>query len=141
MLHKLIEATLALRREAGADLDGLRAAQVRLPNGATKPLIHPCPKSGLNALFSAPYAVLAALADGRIDLQSFTDAAVLRPEIQARLADVAVVEDEAQPLQGADVGAAPVTVTLALASGAEVSRTVVALPGSSQDPQIGRAHV
>src|SRR3546814_13396726 len=57
MLHKLIEATLALRREAGADLDGLRAAQVRLPNGATKPLIHPCPKSGLKALFSAPYAV------------------------------------------------------------------------------------
>src|SRR3546814_15200295 len=93
MLHKLSGATLALRREAGAELDGLRAAQVRLPNGATKPLIHPCPKSCLNALFSAPYAVLAALADGRIDLQSFTDAAVLRPEIQARLAAVAVVAD------------------------------------------------
>src|SRR3546814_13861012 len=45
MLHKLIEATLALRREAGADLDGFRAAQVRLPTAATKPLIHRCPKS------------------------------------------------------------------------------------------------
>src|SRR3546814_20038941 len=48
MLHKLIEATLALRREAGADLDGLREAPVRLPNGATHHLTHPCTNSGLH---------------------------------------------------------------------------------------------
>src|SRR3546814_20159351 len=86
MLHKLIEATLALRREAGADLDGLRAAQVRLPHGATKPLIPPCPQSGLNALFSPTYAVLAALADGRIDLPPLTSAPVPPPALRARLA-------------------------------------------------------
>src|SRR3546814_17895596 len=97
MLHKLIEATLALRREAGADLDGLRAAQVRLPNGATKPLIHPCPKSGLNAPFSAPSAVLAALADGRIALPSFPDVAVIRPHLPPQLPNLAVVQDETQP--------------------------------------------
>lgn len=137
MMHKIIEATLALRREAGLGLDDLRAAHVRMPSGGTTPLIHPHPASGLNALFSGPYAVLAGLADGRVDFASFTDAAVLRPQIQARLAAVAVVEDTAPPGQGAEVGAAPVTVTLALASGAEVSRTVVASPGSRQDPLTG----
>lgn len=134
MLHKIIEATLALRREEGVGVDDLRSAHVRMPNGGTKPLIHPHPGSGLNALFSGPYAVLAGLSDGRVDLGSFTDAAVLRPEVQARLAAVTLVEDETQSRQGADIGAAPVTVTLALASGAEVSRTVVASPGSRQDP-------
>jgi len=134
MLHKIIEATLSLRREAGITLGDVASALVRMPNGATKPLIHPRPKSGLSALFSAPYAVIAGLADGRIDLMSFTDAAVLRPEIQTRLPDVTVVEDASAPKQGAEVGAAPVTVSLMLTAGGELSRTVVASPGSRQDP-------
>lgn len=134
MLHKIIEATLALRREAGIGLGDLRSAHVQMPSGGTKPLIHPRPRSGLNALFSAPYAVLAGLADGRVDLRSFTDSEVLRPAVQARLGDVAVVEDAAQPRQGAEVGAAPVTVSLSLAGGGTVSRTVTASPGSRQDP-------
>lgn len=134
MLHKIIEATLALRRDSGLGLADLRAMSVDMPNGATKPLIHPYPRSGLNALFSAPYAVVAGLTDGRIDLGSFTDDAVGRPEVQARLHDVKVVEDTAPPKQGAEVGAAPVTVTLHPRAGEPVSRSVTALPGSLQDP-------
>lgn len=134
LLHKIIEATLALRRDSGLALDDVRSVLVQMPNGGTKPLIHPCPKSGLNALFSAPYAVVAGLADGRIDLKSFTDAAVLRPALQARLADVTVVEDAAPSTRGSDIGSAPVTVTLTPVAGGSVSRTVVALPGSRQDP-------
>lgn len=134
MLHKIIEATLALKRETGLGLDDVEAATVDMPNGATKPLIHPYPRSGMNALFSAPHAVVAGLSDGRIDLRSFTDDAVARPGIQGRLHDVAVVEDTAAAKQGAEVGAAPVTVTLRPKTGAAVSRTVTALPGSPQDP-------
>lgn len=134
MLHKIIEATLALRRETGLGLEYVAAMSVDMPNGATAPLIHPYPRTGLNALFSAPYAVVAGLSDGRVDLQSFTDAAVARPGLQARLRDVSVAEDETPPKQGRDVGAAPVTVTLRPAAGGAVSRTVSALPGSPQDP-------
>lgn len=134
MLHKIIEATLALRRDSGLGLADVRAMSVDMPNGATKPLIHPYPRSGLNALFSAPYAVVAGLTDGRIDLGSFTDDAVGRPGVQARLRDVKVVEDNAPPKQGAEVGAAPVTVTLHPVAGEPVSRSVTALPGSLQDP-------
>lgn len=134
MLHKIIEAVLALRHEDGVRLGALRSADVLMPSGSTKPLIHPRPRTGLNALFSAPYAVIAGLADGRIDLRSFTDPEVMRPEVQSRLADVRVAEDPAPPLRGADVGAAPVTVTLSLADGRSVSRSVTASPGSRDDP-------
>jgi len=134
MLHKIIEATLALRRDSGLGLDDVRSVSVDMPSGATKPLIHPYPRSGMNALFSAPYAVVAGLTDGRIDLRSFTDGAVGRTEVQGRLRDVTVVEDDAPPKQGAEVGAAPVTVTLHPLAGEPVSRSVTALPGSLQDP-------
>ncbi|TDR88070.1 MmgE/PrpD family protein [Enterovirga rhinocerotis] len=134
LLHKMIEAALGLRRETGLDLDSVAAMRVDVPQGGTKPLIHPYPKSGLNALFSAPYAIAASLADGRIDLASFTDEAVMRPALQARLRDVTVVEADAASRHGSDVGLAPVTVTLTPVSGASVSRTVVLLPGSDKDP-------
>lgn len=134
MLHKIIEGTLALRQAGALTLADVVRAHVEMPVGGTKPLIHPVPRTGLNALFSAPYAVIAALADGRIDLASFTDAAVLRPEVQARLGDVNVVERGTAYTHGRDIGAAPVTVTLELRSGERVTRTVVASPGSPEDP-------
>jgi 2-methylcitrate dehydratase PrpD len=134
MLHKMIEGTLALCRDSGLDLASVKSVRVDMPAGGTKPLIHPFPKSGLNALFSGPYAVAASLADGRIDLKSFTDAAVMRPEIQSRLADITVVETAGQSQKGGDLGREPVTVTLTPRRGGTLSRTVTASPGSLQDP-------
>lgn len=137
MLHKMIEATLALRREHDLALGDVAAMRVEMPPGGTKPLIHPIPKNGLNSLFSAPYAVVASLADGRIDLKSFIDAAVLRPEIQARLVDVSVVEVAGTAQKGSDLGSAPVTVTFRLHDGRTLSQTIIASPGSRQDPLTG----
>ena len=134
MLHKMIEATLALRGDTGLDLGAVASMRVDVAQGGTSALIHPYPANGLNALFSGPYAVAASLADGRIDLASFTDEAVRRPHIQRRLRDVLLVEDATPPRLGSDVGSAPVTVTLVPVSGAPVSRTVTASPGSAADP-------
>lgn len=142
LLHKMIEATLGLRRDAGIGLSDVAAMRVDVAQGGTSALIHPYPRSGLNALFSGPYAVLASLEDGRIDLKSFTDAAVLRPGIQDRLREVQVVEAKAPSRHGSDVGSAPVTVTLTLRDGSSLARTVTASPGSPSDPltpdQLGR---
>lgn len=134
MLHKMIEATLALRAEAWSDLSTLRRAHVLMPQGGTKPLIHPFPSTGLHGKFSAPYAVLAALKDGRIDFASFTDAAVARKGIQARLGDVIVRETDAVPPAGVDLGRLPVTVTLELTNGTVLEKEVTASPGSREDP-------
>jgi 2-methylcitrate dehydratase PrpD len=134
MMHKTIEGSLALRRSTGLRLTDLAAARVDLPKGGTKPLLHPYPSSGLHAKFSAHYAVLASLLDGRVDLASFTDAAAQRVEIQSRLRTVDVVEGDTAPAKGGDVGSAPVTVTLTLRDGTVLSETVTASPGSPEDP-------
>ena len=134
MLHRMIQATLTLVRQNGVALADVARARVDMPQGGTNPLIHPYPKSGLNALFSAPYAVIASLADGRIELRSFDDAAVLRPYIQSRLRDVTVVESATPLSPGVTIGDAPVTVTLSLKSGASIAHTITASPGSKDDP-------
>lgn len=134
MLHKIIEAALALHRESGCMLKEVERAHVRMPKGGTKPLIHPYPGSGLNGKFSAPYAVAASLADGRINLASFTDEAVRRSELQAHLRDVEIVEDSQDAPPGSDLGRMPVTLTLTLRDGRVLQRTVVASPGSPEDP-------
>ncbi len=134
MMHKTIEGSLALRRSAGLKLNDITAARVDLPKGGTKPLLHPYPSSGLHAKFSAHYAVLASLLDGRVDLASFTDAAAQRTEIQSRLRMVDVVEGDAAPAKGGDVGDAPVSVTLTLRDGATLTETITASPGSPADP-------
>lgn len=134
MLHRMIEGTLSLRREAGIDLAAVEHVRVDMPAGGTKPLIHPFPRTGLNALFSGPYAVAASLADGRIDLASFIDEAVLRPDLQARLADIQLVEASGESSRGSEVGSAPVTVTVTLKDGGSVARTVTRAPGSPEDP-------
>ena len=134
MLHRMIEGTLMLVRDTGVSLDDVAKAEISMPKGGTKPLIHPIPKTGLNALFSGPYAVAASLRDGRINLKSFTDQAVARSDVQARLPDITLIERDGQPAQGSDLGNAPVGVRLTLRDGAVLSRTVTQSPGSFDDP-------
>lgn len=134
MTHKIITAALALKTHHGLTLDTIEQIDVQLCKGGTTPLIHPRPTTGLHAKFSAPYTVLAALADGRVNLASFEEGAVMRPEIQARLDDVRVGEDTAPLAHGNDVGKAPATVTVQTRDGHTLSHTVVASPGSPDDP-------
>ena len=134
MLHKMVEATIALANEHALDLEQLRSAEVLMPPGGTKPLIHPRPRNGLEARFSAPYAILAAIADRRMDLGVLSDAAVMRPEIQSRLDCVKTVEEAGASVKGSEVDRAPVTVILDLNDGRRLTRTVVASPGSAEDP-------
>lgn len=134
MLHKMVEAALHLRRTEGCTLDQVARAHVRMPQGGTQPLIHPFPRSGLHGKFSGPYAVAASLTDGRIDLASFTDAAVARTAIQQRLHDITLEEMGDAPPPGTDLGRMPVALTLTLRDGRTVSREVLAPPGSPEDP-------
>ena len=134
MTHKIIQATLGLRREHGLSLDGLERAEVVMPRGGNAPLIHPLPSNGLAAKFSGPYAVVAGLADGRVNLASFEDDAVRRPEVQAALRKVTLTEAESAASHGSDVGAAPVSVTLTFSDGRRLSQTVAASPGSAEGP-------
>ena len=134
ILHKIIEASVALRNEHSLTLDHIKSALVKLPHGGMRPLNHPYPRSGLHGKFSAPYAVIASVLDGSITLNSFVDEAVLRPEVQSRLTDIEVIEEGAVSNEGSDLGNSPVTVSLTLVDGRTVSKTVTIAPGSPADP-------
>lgn len=135
LTHKIITATLLLRSRHNLNLEQLRRALVRVGPGGTSALIHPFPQDGLSAKFSAPYAVVAALIDGYVDLTSFEDDAVQRKEIQLALHKVHVTEDSQMRAEhGSDVAEAPVTVELETSTGVVFRETVSALPGSRQDP-------
>ncbi|MCD0502651.1 MmgE/PrpD family protein [Bordetella petrii] len=86
--HRTLDGLLELRAEAGLTLQNVKRVQVRASPGALAPLIHHRPRTGLQAKFSMEYAVAAALCDGQVRLASFSDQAVMRPEIQAFLAEV-----------------------------------------------------
>ncbi|UOM33311.1 MmgE/PrpD family protein [Acuticoccus sp. I52.16.1] len=140
MLHKMIHATLELQAR-GIGLDDVASARIETAPGGTRALVHPNPTTALEALFSGPYAIAACLADGRIDLASFTQEAVDRPRLRARFGDIVLAEREGRLGQGGEVGKAPVTVTLRLRDGTEVSATCTANPGSPDDPIPPAAHL
>jgi 2-methylcitrate dehydratase PrpD len=90
-LQRPISAARALPPAPVQDVTRIR---VRTPAAALQPLIHAAPRTGLEGKFSLQYAVAAALLDGFPGADSFTDAAVNRPEAQ-RL--VGCVEVEGEP--------------------------------------------
>jgi 2-methylcitrate dehydratase PrpD len=67
---------------ASLESSAVRRVVVRTPAGTVAPLIHSRPRTGLEAKFSLEYAVAAALLDDHQGFESFSDAAVRRPEAQ-----------------------------------------------------------
>jgi hypothetical protein len=78
--------------------------------------------------------VIASMVDGRINLSSFLDESVLRPDIQRRLSDIHVIEEGPASNEGSDLSNGPVTVSLSLKNGSTVSKTITLAPGSPADP-------
>lgn len=107
--------------------EDIKRAQVTVEPGGLDPLIHHRPRSGLEAKFSAEYVVAAALFDGRLGLDTYTDAAVSRPEIQALVERVDVTEQRVPPLGPAEWDQAYAVIRLELADGS-VRKTRVDVP-------------
>ena len=113
----------------GVAAESVRRIVVRTPAGTATPLIHHRPRTGLEAKFSLEYAVAAALLDQHTGFDSFSDAAVRRPEAQ-RLVELVEVEltDGGDWLLAGDVQVEVHTST-------EVLRNSVKFPpGSPQRP-------
>src|SRR5262249_2740686 len=124
------DATLDLCGEAGVEPAAIEGVEILTPDGSGVALIHPRPTSGLAGKFSMEYCVAAALLDRRVNLDSFEDAAVLRPAAQALLRRVTVSTDgsESGPADGfADV-------TLVLSDGRRLSRRVDEPRGAPELP-------
>lgn len=103
---KLYPCCYAMQRPIGAvvdlkdqsiDPEKIEHVLVRTPAGTVTPLIHRQPRTGLEGKFSLEYGVATALLDEYQGFDSFTDAAVARPEVAALIERTEVVLAEGGP--------------------------------------------
>jgi 2-methylcitrate dehydratase PrpD len=92
--HRAIDGVLDLCREHAIDAATIASIHVLSNRRAMVPLIHPYATTGLEAKFSMPYAMAAAVLDHGVRLASFTDQAVQRPEIQALMKKISTEESD-----------------------------------------------
>jgi 2-methylcitrate dehydratase PrpD len=127
--HRALDAALQLHKEANIEPRRIARVEARVCRGTAIPLIHHRPRTGLEAKFSMEYCLVAAFLDGRINLASFSDEAVQRPQAQELLRRVDMVEGEqGQPIVG------PATVTVILDDGSQHSRRVETPRGDPKAP-------
>jgi 2-methylcitrate dehydratase PrpD len=95
--HRSVDAAL----EVGAhmsDASEIAGIEVIVSPGTLVPLITRLPRTGLEAKFSLEYCLGAAFADGRVNLASFAEDQVARPDV-LRLIERMRVREEGQPAQ------------------------------------------
>jgi 2-methylcitrate dehydratase PrpD len=114
----------------GVTPENIERITVTTPAGATTPLIHSKPTTGLEGKFSLEYAIAATLLDGYPDLDSFTDAAVQRPQARRLMEAVSVVKTDG----GDGLLAGEVTIEARLSTGELRSATLATPPGAPDRP-------
>ncbi len=97
--HRAISAALELRQLDRVDPAGIKSIHITLEPRGFESLIHHRPVNSHEGKFSGEYAVATALHDGFVRLSSFTDEAVMRPEVQ-RLVERTTVEEREHPPVG-----------------------------------------
>jgi 2-methylcitrate dehydratase PrpD len=81
--HSALDAVLGLMREHDLTYDQIELVEVQAMPYTSPVLRYPEPRTGLNGKFSIQHAVGAAIRDGRVAIEHFTDEAVRDPGLQA----------------------------------------------------------
>lgn len=94
-LHRAVDAALALRPRLAGDLDRIASIRVEIGRLQAAMLRSSRPTTGLDAKFSAEFAIACALRRGRLGLAELDDAAVNSADLQAllRRVEVAALDD------------------------------------------------
>jgi 2-methylcitrate dehydratase PrpD len=97
--HRTADAAVALSARMGPDLvRRIESVTATLSPTVTNALIHHRPTTGLQGKFSAEFVIAASLIDGRLNLPSFVDASVQRPEVQSLIRKVELRESPIPPM-------------------------------------------
>jgi 2-methylcitrate dehydratase PrpD len=126
--HAAVDALLELCAEQEVRAAAVARVEVATYDAAAR-LADPCPETPLAARFSVPYVVAATLVRRSAGPEAFEAGALRDPEIRRLAGVVEVVEDPA--LTAMTPARRPARVTLVLADGRRLTRTVV---GSRGDP-------
>ena len=134
-MQNVIEAALNLRQAISERSEGAGPTAAALTADAVEQVTiyrrgrghsGPTPQSGLDGKFSAEYCAAAALLDGQVGIDSFTDARRFAPDLEFLLGKVRVEPDG--PASGA------VRAVALLPDGSEVSAECQAFRGSAANP-------
>ena len=122
-MQNAIEAALNLREQNGVDPNDIEQVTIRRQGRGHS---GPAPRSGLDGKFSVEYCAAAALLDGHVGIDTFTDARRFAPDMDAMLARISV-----EP-EGPESGAT--LATAVLKDGTTVSAECSAFSGSAGNP-------
>ncbi len=86
--HRSIGGLLQMIAEHRLSPGEVEAVEIGFPPGSDAALIASDPRTGLQGKFSIEYVAAATLLDGKLTLQSFTDAMVNRPQVRDLLQKV-----------------------------------------------------
>ena len=130
--HPTIDTLLDLRREAGIGPAEVEAVEIDVDPVVPTVLIHDRPATGLEGKFSLHYCAAAALAFGRVDIDTFEPPAMQSPDVVELVPRVTMRADERL---GRD--APPLTearVALRLKDGRTLERAVRGARGYPERP-------
>ena len=122
-MQNAIEAALNLREQNGVDPNNIEQVTIRRRGRGHS---GPVPRSGLDGKFSVEYCAAAALLDGHVGIDTFTDARRFSPDMEAMLGRISV-----EP-EGPESGAT--LATALLKDGTTVSAECSAFTGSASNP-------
>ena len=91
--HPVLDALLFLREQHSGRIQDIDKIRCRVHPLVPHIMIHDRPKTALEGKFSLPYCVATAMVDGKVNLGSFNDQALLRPEVNQWLNRIAVEPD------------------------------------------------
>lgn len=132
--HRAADAVLDLTRQHELRAGDVESAEVVVPPGGLAAVTRDRPQTGLEGKFSLPYVVAAAILDGRVTLETFTDEMVRRPEAQALLRTVRPVEDPSIPVEFNAIEEGHVVVRIRRRGGPVLERRVDYPRGAPQNP-------
>jgi aconitate decarboxylase len=136
--HFGIGAASALRKRV-ADARAIARVHIDIPEITDAD--RPKPRSGLEGKFSFQYTVAAALLDGRVGIETFTDARRFSADMVELLDKIELTRD---PTRSRDTRNMRVTVSVTMRDGTTLSETCERPPGSwgaPIDPEAHRAKV
>jgi 2-methylcitrate dehydratase PrpD len=123
------DAALQLKREHKINFADVATIEVRIPPLRYQRHYHPDVKTGLRGKFAINYVVALAFLDGKLEIETFTDAKANQPQVQEALGRVKVIRDESIPEPGPYC---PVSVELK--SGTRFTHTATIPKGHPENP-------
>ncbi len=113
--HFAINAALDIHMQAGG---ATRIRQVRMVSPVMKYIDRPQPATGLDGKFSLQYTAAAAILDGKVGIDTFTDERRFRPDMVDLLAKITLTQD---PSIAGDFHHMHVAIEADLAGGGRIS--------------------